>query len=73
MFGKEWRHDHKNFTERKVILWQKQAFSRKSAKESITRNQAFVVKRNLKLPENVSIINVQKIPGDLFCRGFLYL
>ena len=39
-------------------------------KESITRNQVFVVKRNLKLPENVSIINVQKIPGDLFCRGF---
>ena len=37
------------------------------------RNQVFVVKRNLKLPENVSIINVQKIPGDLFCRGFLYL
>ena len=51
----------------------KLAFSRRFVKESITRNQVFVVKRNLKLPENVSIINVQKIPGDLFCRGFLYL
>ena len=55
------------------VAVQKLAFSRRFVKESITRNQVFVVKRNLKLPENVSIINVQKIPGDLFCRGFLYL
>ena len=36
---------------------QKQVSSRKSARESITRNQAFVVRKNLKPQENVNIIN----------------
>ena len=44
----------------------KQAFSRKSVKESITRNPAFVVRKNLKLQENVNIINVQGITGKQF-------
>ena len=39
------------------VAVQKQEFSRKSVKESITRNQAFVVKRNLKLLENVNLTN----------------
>ena len=50
---------------------QKQVSSRKSAKESITRNQAFVVRKNLKPQENVNIINcAQKslttIPSGIF-------
>ena len=48
------------------VAVQKQAFSRKSAKESITRNQVFVVRKNLKLQENVNIINKMKgttVPG----------
>ena len=45
--------------------------SRKSVKESITRNQAFVVRKNLKPQENVNIINcAQKslttIPSGIF-------
>lgn len=39
-------------------------------KESITRNQAFVVKRNLKPQENVNIINCAQNPWQ-FCQGFL--
>ncbi len=41
------------------VAVQKQVFSRKSVKESITKNQAFVVRKNLKQLENVNIINVQ--------------
>ena len=37
----------------------KPAFSRKSVKESITKNLVFVVRKNLKQLENVNIINVQ--------------
>ena len=40
------------------VAVQKQESSRKSAKESITRNQVFVVRKNLKLQENVNIINM---------------
>ena len=36
----------------------KQEFSRRFAKENITKNQALDVKRNLKLLENVSITNM---------------
>ena len=51
---------------------QKQVSSRKSAKESITRNQAFVVRKNLKPQENVNIINcAQKIP-DGSVRDFYH-
>ena len=35
---------------------QKQAFSRKSARENITRNRVFVVRKSPKLQENVNII-----------------
>ena len=37
---------------------QKQEFSRRFAKENITKNQALDVKRNLKLLENVTITNM---------------
>jgi len=36
----------------------KQEFSRRFAKENITKNQALDVKRNLKLLENVNITNM---------------
>ena len=39
---------------------QKQEFSRRFAKENITKNQALDVKRNLKLLENVNITNMCK-------------
>ena len=38
----------------------KQEFSRRFAKENITKNQALDVKRNLKLLENVNITNMCK-------------
>ena len=43
----------------------RQAFSRKSARESITRSPACAVRKSLKPPENVNIINVREKP----CRN----
>ena len=42
---------------------QRLVFSRRFARESITRNQALDVRRNLKLLENANTINQDKIPG----------
>ncbi len=51
---------------------QKQVSSRKSVRESITRNQAFVVRKNLKPQENVNIINISILLGVLFFLLFVY-
>ena len=40
-------------------------------KESITRNQAFVVRKNLKPQENVNIINCAQKSLAAFSQGFL--
>ena len=50
----------------------KLAFSRRFARESITRNQALDVRRNPKLLENANTINQDKIPGCLSAGNFLY-
>ena len=50
---------------------QKQVSSRKSARESITRNQALVVRKNLKPQENVNIINCAQKSLTCIRQGFL--
>ena len=48
----------------------KQEFSRRFAKENITKNQALDVRKNPKLLVNVNLTNVQTNPWSIFDRGF---